>query len=545
MEAVHEQPARIRLRDLEHVELRIDLLADRGQRRDRLVEDDEAARKLQVHRVDELEALADHLQRVDVREPAAVVAVEEDLQLASELLLARCVVADAEVAKASRDRVDVLRRSVDEEHRQPRHVVVGQLPCLPEVDEAERAGLEHVDVRRVRVRMEEPVPEHHRHPGVREPVRDVAPLVGTHRVEVEVGDLRPAEELEREDARGRVLPDHARHDHLLVAREVPVEHLRVPRLVPVVELEPDRARELVDELARVHELERFHALAQKACRLVEQPEVGLDLLGRRRPLHLHRHLAAVRKHRAVHLADRRGRERCEVELEERAVHAQVELLLDHVPHLLERDGRGVVLQAAKLRHDVRRHDVGPRREQLPELHEGRAELVEHRAEAPAAVGRGRDLAVRVTRDEIAQSISPQEVAESVARGHLRDLGETSEVPRRAIVRRRHARNCRPSRCRDLRRVAFEQLQPVLDLRHAELEIADGVARRGAELRGRLRCHAPAALAEAGRLAAPAVEDVGDDRAHLVALDADPAARSPTRARPRAARRARPPRRLPG
>ena len=89
VEAVDEQPARIRLRDLEHVELRIDLLADRGERRDRLVEDDEAARELQVHRVDELEALADHLERVDVREPAAVVAVEENLELASELLLAR------------------------------------------------------------------------------------------------------------------------------------------------------------------------------------------------------------------------------------------------------------------------------------------------------------------------------------------------------------------------------------------------------------------------------------------------------------------------
>ena len=200
VEAVHEQPARIRLRDLEHVELRIDLLADRGQRRDRLVEDHETTRELQVHRVDELEALTDHLQRVDVREPAAVVAVEEDLELASELLLARCVVADSEVAQTSRDRVDVLRRSVDEEHRQPRHVVVGQLPCLPEVDEPERAGLEHVDVRRVRVRMEEPVPEHHGHPGVRETVRDIAPLVGTHRAEVEVGDLRPAKELEREDA---------------------------------------------------------------------------------------------------------------------------------------------------------------------------------------------------------------------------------------------------------------------------------------------------------------------------------------------------------
>ena len=82
MEPVRQKPARVRLRDLEDVELGVDLLPDRRERRDRLVEDDEAARQLQVHRVDELEALADHLDRVDVREPGAVVAVEEHLQLA-------------------------------------------------------------------------------------------------------------------------------------------------------------------------------------------------------------------------------------------------------------------------------------------------------------------------------------------------------------------------------------------------------------------------------------------------------------------------------
>src|SRR4029450_9705839 len=108
MEAVGEQPTRVRLRDLEDVELWIDLLPDRGQRRDRLGEDDEPARELQVHRVDELEALPDDLERIDVREATPVIAVEENLQLAPELLLAHRVVADAEVAEPPGDRVDVL-----------------------------------------------------------------------------------------------------------------------------------------------------------------------------------------------------------------------------------------------------------------------------------------------------------------------------------------------------------------------------------------------------------------------------------------------------
>ena len=94
--------------------------------------------------------------------------------------------------------------------------------------------------------------------------------------------------------------------------------------------------------------ERLHALAEKTCSLVEQSEVGLDLLRGRRPLDLHGHLLAVRKHRAVHLPDRGRRERREIELEEGPVHAQVELFLHDGAHLLERDRRGIVLKTTEL-----------------------------------------------------------------------------------------------------------------------------------------------------------------------------------------------------
>ena len=141
----------------------------------------------------------------------------------------------------------------------------------------------------------------------------------------------------------------------------------------------------------------------------------------------------------MHLADRRRRERREVELEERAIHPQVELRLDDVAHLLERDWRRVVLQAAKLGDDVRRDDVGTRREELPELDERRPELVEHRAQALATVRGGRGVRRSRRRDEVAQPVSAEEVAEAVARRHLCDLGQTPEVPRRPILGRRHAR----------------------------------------------------------------------------------------------------------
>ena len=55
-QALAQQRARVRPRDLEHVEVLVELDPDGAERRDRLVEEHEARRQLQVHRVDELEA---------------------------------------------------------------------------------------------------------------------------------------------------------------------------------------------------------------------------------------------------------------------------------------------------------------------------------------------------------------------------------------------------------------------------------------------------------------------------------------------------------
>ena len=62
-----------------------------------------------------------------------------------------------------------------------------------------------------------------------------------------------------------------------------------------------------------------------------------------------------------------------------------ELLLDDPLDVGERERADVVLELAQLRDDVRRHDVGPGRENLTELHERRAELVEHLAQSAPAI----------------------------------------------------------------------------------------------------------------------------------------------------------------
>ncbi len=59
---------------------------------------------------------------------------------------------------------------------------------------------------------------------------------------------------------------------------------------------------------------------------------------------------------------------------------QAEVLLDHRADLSEGKRMDVVLERLQLEDDVRGNDVGPRREELAELDERRAELVEHLAE---------------------------------------------------------------------------------------------------------------------------------------------------------------------
>src|SRR5213076_1234194 len=98
-----------------------------------------------------------------------------------------------------------------------------------------------------------------------------------------------------------VAPVDARDADVWMAGEVVVKGLRVARLEPVVELLPDRARELVDELPRVDEVERADPLPREPRGLVEESEVALDLARRVRALHLHGDAVPVRQRRPVHL----------------------------------------------------------------------------------------------------------------------------------------------------------------------------------------------------------------------------------------------------
>ena len=421
-EALGQQPSRVRLRDLEHVERRIQLHAHGAERRDRLVERHEPAGQAQLQRVDEIEALADHLDRIDVRQARAVVAVVQLLDRRAQLVLTLFRVAEPELGQPARQRIDVLGGGVDEEACQPGHVLVGEAPRQPEVDETDAAVVEQQDVRRVRIAVEEAVAEDHRHPGVRHPVRKLTTLFERPRLEIEIRELRALEVLEREHARPRVAPDHLRHHDLVRIAEVAAERLGIPGFVVVVELLAHRPCELVDERLGVDEVERPHALADDARRGSHQLQVRLDLPGSLRPLHLDDDLFAGRQGGAVHLPDRRRGDRPFLEREERLLDREVELALDHTAHLVEGERSDVVLQAAQLGDDVRRDHIGPRREQLAELDERRPELVQHLAQPPPAVGKLRVVIPPAPVDE---------VAEAVPRGDAADLREPADPALRA------------------------------------------------------------------------------------------------------------------
>ncbi len=367
------------------------------------------------------------------------------MQLGDEALLVLAREAHAEVGEPPRQRLDVLVGGVDEEPCQLGEVAVAELAGEAEVDEADSLGREHQDVRRVRVAVEEAVAEDHRQPGLGDHVGEPVALLHRPDLEVEIGELDAGEVLEREHALARVAPVGARHRHVRVAGEVAMEGLGVAALLAVVELLADRARELVDELARVDEVERAHAFAHEPRGLLEQLDVALDLARRVGPLHLDDDLAPVRKHRPVYLPDRGRRERLAVELEEEALDRLAQVLADHPLDVGEGEGADVVLERAQLGDDVRRDDVGSGREQLAELDEGRAELVEQLAQVTPAGGRGARVgAAAPLIDEEAEAVAhgdlrdlaePPEVAPSGARGHLRSVAR----PGAAVARPRRSR----------------------------------------------------------------------------------------------------------
>src|SRR5690606_31853806 len=108
-----------------------------------------------------------------------------------------------------------------------------------------------------------------------------------------------------------------------------------------------------------------------------------------------------------------------IELGEDALDGEAQVGLDDRADAVERLGPGVVLQPAQFLEDVRRDEVGPGGEELPELDVRGPELVEHRPQAPAAAEVAAALAGRL--------LAPEDVAEAVSRRDLGDLAHPRQI----------------------------------------------------------------------------------------------------------------------
>ena len=115
-------------------------------------------------------------------------------------------------------------------------------------------------------------------------------------------------------------------------------------------------------------------MVDKRGDLVEHGEIGEHLFEDARTLHFDRDRAAVAQRGAMHLSERRRRERLFVEGEKRLRQAHVQVVFDRLLHIGQRNGIDVVLQAAQGLEIGRRQQVGARREDLTQLDERRAEL---------------------------------------------------------------------------------------------------------------------------------------------------------------------------
>ena len=251
--------------------------------------------------------------------------------------------------------------------------------------------------------------------------------VGGDRLQVVAGRLEggdvvhldAVDPLHGQDIASGALPVHGRHAKAGVAPGVLAELRKGCRLEPQVHFDPGGLRQCLRHLDRPQPPRGGNVFflqpggQEIAFEIVEEapPHAGTD--------HLHRHFgghAVMQRLGVVHLGDGRGRHRV-AEAQEQIVDLAPERRLDRLDRLPLREGVHLVLQQGEIeRHGVA-DDVGPRRQELAELHVRRpqpddrlgqavAALVGERApageqpgKAPAEFGQARQFLARQGRDD--------------------------------------------------------------------------------------------------------------------------------------------------
>ncbi len=267
-------------------------------------------------------------------------------------------------------------------------VGAGETPGDAEIEQRDVLGVHAHDVGRVRVAMEEPVLQDLLEPGVCDGLGQTIALGNLERVDIELVQGGAFHPFQGQHAPARVRPEDAGYRHRFGVGEFARETLGVTAFQRIVQLSEDGAGELVHHADRIHEEPVAEMLLQQFGDLVEEIDVPLDLAGGLGTLHLHGYVHPSGKDGAVHLPDGGGREGNRIEGDKEAFGGEAEVLLDHAAGLLAGKRGHLVLEAHQLGHDLVGQQVGTRAEKLPELDEGRAELLEELADVPPEL-RGR------------------------------------------------------------------------------------------------------------------------------------------------------------
>ena len=238
-------------------------------------------------------------------------------------------------------------------------------------------------------------------------------------------DLDAADALEGQHARRGRLPDDPRDVHLVVLREVRREALRVASLAQVVQLGPQRLGELVGQPDDVVVAGRLPVPAGMHSHVSQYLQVLCDLLHDAGPAHLDDHLGAVEQRGSVRLTDRRCGQRDDLEARERGLGVVTELVGDELADRVAGHGRRGVLQLGQLDLVLGTEQVRARREDLPELDERRAELLERQ---PYVLWLRVGLLARLVAEQPAmkrhaalETEHAHEIAQPVTRERLGDL----------------------------------------------------------------------------------------------------------------------------
>ena len=161
----------------------------------------------------------------------------------------------------------------------------------------------------------------------------------------------------------------------------PVEHdlvqQRMPRLAAIVELLADACADLLVNLAGV---DRGIDAAIDREQHLELRQVGLDRGLHVRILQLDGERGAVLAGGAVHLAERGRRRRLALERREALLPVRPEFGLHAAAHEGPAHRRRVRLQLREFGRIFRRHEIGHRREDLPNLHQRPLEAAERAGE---------------------------------------------------------------------------------------------------------------------------------------------------------------------